>query len=169
MKKILSTILVFMFVFMETLLVYPISVFAQKANEKPRQMSTTILPEGNAITHEECIEMLVNLDKEQDPVTIFKEKSAIDRETILSCGIRTGRIHFWMIPYYIVYIIEFLIGISGLIAILFIVIGGYQLVISGATDQKDNAKNTIKHALMGLALVLIAWIVVNVIQYVVTI
>lgn len=135
-----------------------------------RESSTTILPEGEQISQAECTNLLVELDKEADPVAKFKEKKPLDRETVLSCAIRTGRIHFWMIPYFIVYIIEFLIGVAGLIAILFIVIGGYQLVASGANDgMKDKAKNTIKNALMGLVLALVAWVVVNVIQYVVTI
>lgn len=99
----------------------------------------------------------------------FAEQPSKFKNDILACAIKTGKIHFWMIPYFIVYFIEFMIGIAGLIAILFIVIGGYQLVISGATDQKDNAKNTIKHALIGLVLTLVAWVVVNVVQYIVTI
>ncbi|MBD3157131.1 hypothetical protein GF369_04870 [Candidatus Peregrinibacteria bacterium] len=99
----------------------------------------------------------------------FAEKDTKSKNDILACAIKTGRVHFWMIPYFIVYFIEFLIGIAGLVAIFFIVIGGYQLVISGANDQKDAAKNTIKHALMGLVLVLVAWVVVNVVQYVLTI
>jgi len=99
----------------------------------------------------------------------FAERPTKYKNDVLACAIKTGKIHFWMIPYFIVYFIEFIIGISGLVAILFVVIGGYQLVVSGATDQKDDAKNTIKHALMGLVLVLVAWVIVNVIQYVVTI
>ncbi|MBA4336796.1 hypothetical protein C0416_03415 [bacterium] len=99
----------------------------------------------------------------------FAEQPTKYKNDVLACAIKTGKIHFWMIPYFIVYFIEFMIGISGLVAILFIVIGGYQLVIAGATDDKDSAKNTIKNALIGLVLVLVAWVVVNVVQYVVTI
>ena len=74
-----------------------------------------------------------------------------------------------MIPYYIVNFIEFLINIAGLIAILFLVIAGYQFVIAGATDKRDAAKGTVMHALMGLVVVLIAWVLVNVIQFALTI
>lgn len=115
---------------------------------------------------------LNKLENEADPATYIKDQLKNNPkylDNILACAIKSGKIHFWMIPYFIVYFIEFMIGLSGLVAILFIVIGGFQLVLSGATDQKDNAKNTIKNALMGLVLVLVAWVVVNVIQYVVTI
>lgn len=115
---------------------------------------------------------LNKLENQADPVKYVKEQLKTNSkylDNVLACAIKSGKIHFWMIPYFIVYFIEFMIGLSGLVAILFIVIGGFQLVLSGATDQKDNAKNTIKNALMGLVLVLVAWVVVNVVQYVVTI
>lgn len=112
---------------------------------------------------------MTKLEKEEDPVKAFKEGDDAYRNTILACGIETGRIHFWMVPYYIVNFIEFLIGIAGLIAILFLVIAGYQFVIAGATDKRDAAKSTVMHALMGLVLVLVAWVVVNVIQFALTI
>jgi type IV secretion system pilin len=166
MKKAFITLLVSTVVLSGAISLYAAPVLAQAPQ---RESSTTILPEGDQIPHAECIKRILELDQNLDPVAEFKKKTAFEKETVLSCAIRTGRIHFWMIPYFIVYIIEFLIGISGLIAILFIVIGGYQLVISGANDQKDTAKNTIMHALMGLSIALVAWVIVNIVQYIVTI
>jgi len=165
MKKLFTTI------FLSVVIVGISSIAVVKVvNAQAGGGSTTILPKGADVSQEECKKKLIDLDKEAYPVKKFKEKNTSERETVLACAIKTGRIHFWMVPYFIVYIIEFLIGISALIAILFIVIGGYQLVISGADDtQKDSAKNTIKHAIMGVTLTLIAWTVVNLIQYVVTI
>lgn len=139
--------------------------------------SGTLLPQTDV---KDCKEVLTQIEEasnfatkgdpnNQDIGKWFAELPSKTKDEILACAIKTGKIHFWMIPRFIVYFIEFMIGLSGLIAILFIVIGGYQLVVSGATDQKDNAKNTIKNALMGLVIVLVAWVVVNVIQYVVTI
>lgn len=169
MKKILSYIALFGIV----LGMY--SVFA--SHLVYAQSSTTLLPQGDdsELQGKTCIQFLEEIEKKsdfaegQDIGDWFSKESSSFRSTTLACAIKTGKIHFWMIPYFIVYFIEFMIGVAGLIAILFIVVGGYQLVISGATDQKDAAKNTIKHALMGLVLVLVAWVVVNVVQYILTI
>lgn len=109
------------------------------------------------------------LEEKEDPAKTFRESDDQYRNSILACGIETGKIHFWMIPYYVVNFIEFLIGIAGLIAILFLVIAGYQFVISGATDKRDAAKGTVMHALTGLVIVLVAWVVVNIIQFVLTV
>ncbi|MCD6109294.1 hypothetical protein J7J83_00855 [bacterium] len=169
MKKLLAIFTVFIVIGSIFSLSVMETVNAQDPPSK-RSIGTTILPEGDKISKEECTKKLLDLDKQEDPVKAFKKEEPSERDTILACSIKTGRIHFWMIPYFIVYIIEFLTGIAGLIAILFIVIGGYQLVISGANDSlKDSAKNTIKNALTGLVLTLIAWTVVNLIQYIVTI
>ena len=48
-----------------------------------------------------------------------------DENDILGCGIKTGDIKLWMIPYYIRYVLEFIIQISGLVAVGGIMYGGY--------------------------------------------
>jgi hypothetical protein len=126
----------------------------------------------------DCNEILTKLErftgkskdgKTTGPQGMFKDMDSDDRNDVLACGIKTGKINFWMIPHFIVYFIEFLIGISALIAILFIVISGYQFIIAGATDKRDQAKGTVMYAVLGLVLVSVAWVVVNIIQYVLTI
>ncbi len=170
MRTVSKRLIVIGFVCMLTL--QPIlPVFAQDGP------SRTFLPQTDVT---DCNETLLDIEQSSkfpiqdnsDNTHIgkwFAEQDTKLKNDILACAIKTGKIHFWMIPYFIVYFIEFLIGIAALVAIFFIVIGGYQLVISGANDQKDAAKNTIKHALMGLVLVSVAWVVVNVVQYVLTI
>lgn len=87
---------------------------------------------------------------------------------ILGCAIKTGRISLQMIPYFITYISNFLLSIVGLISVLFIVLGGYQYVAGGLTDKKEKGKEYIKHALMGMAIAILAWIIVNTIITIVT-
>ena len=99
---------------------------------------------------------------------LLKESMKSCRNDILACGINTGRISFWMAPYFITYITNFLLGLSGLICVLFIVIGGYWYVIGGLIEKKEEGKNTIKHALMGMGISLLAWTVVNVLISAVT-
>lgn len=92
-----------------------------------------------------------------------------EMQTVLACGIKTGRISFWMIPHYIVYFIEFLVGIAGIVAILFLVVGGFRYVLAGAVEgQREAAKATIRNALLGLVIVFISWVVVNTIQFILT-
>ena len=124
-----------------------------------------------------CTEELNKLDIQAEPSAYFSNPTGLStgtdvktwKNSILGCGIKTGRIHFWMVPYFIVYIIEFIVNISALIAILFVVIGGYKYIVSGVSDQKEGAKNTIMHALLGLAVVAAAWIIINVLQLILTI
>lgn len=105
----------------------------------------------------------------KEPRLYFASLERAKKNDILACAVITGKIKFWMIPFYIVYLIEFAIGISGLVAIGFLIYGGFQYVIGGATEKQENAKNTIKWALIGLVIILVAWVVVNLVQFLVTI
>jgi len=86
------------------------------------------------------------------------------REIILSCGIKSGNIHLWMIPFFITRLIEFLINIAGLISVLFVILGGYFYAWGGLTEDKEKGKKTIMYALIGLVLATMAWIIVNIVQ-----
>lgn len=159
MKKIVALALLSFFIGLQFLAV---PAYAQELG--------TLLPQPKEETMT-CEDLLIDYEEFLDPVEEFKKNVKDDpkeRNEVLGCAIKTGRIKFWMVPYFIIYIIDFIIAISGLIAILFIIIGGYQFVIAGATEKKDTAKATIKHALLGLILVLVAWVVVNVVQYAIT-
>lgn len=97
-----------------------------------------------------------------------KEKTD-DRSNLLGCAIKTGRISLQMIPYFMVYIINFALGLVGLVSVLFIVVGGYYYVFGGLTEgSKDKGKKAIEFALMGMAVALLAWTIVNVIIRAVT-
>ncbi|MBI2453756.1 hypothetical protein HYV58_01100 [Candidatus Peregrinibacteria bacterium] len=87
---------------------------------------------------------------------------------ILGCAIKLGRVHLFMLPFFITFLIQFLLSIAGLIAVLFVVLGGYWYVVSGLVEDKEKGKNYILHALMGLIVALSAWIVVNFIQVALT-
>lgn len=89
------------------------------------------------------------------------EKS--DIEAILGCALKTGEIQFWMVPYYVVFALEFVIDLAGLIVVLMIVVGGYYYIAGGLTDDKEKGKTIIMHALGGFVLVLSSWIIVNII------
>ncbi len=99
-----------------------------------------------------------------------KVKTALPeiRQDILSCAIKSGRVHLWMLPYFITSIVNFLIYISGTVAVLFVLLGGFWYMTGGLTDDKEKGKKTITYALMGLVITLLAWIIVNIIMVQVT-
>ena len=81
---------------------------------------------------------------------------------VLACGIKTGRIHLWMVPYYIKYILEFIIGISGIIAVGGVIYGGFIYLFSGLMSEKDKGKKAIMYGIIGMVLSLLAWGLVNI-------
>jgi hypothetical protein len=78
----------------------------------------------------------------------------------LATMIQTGDIHLRNIPCFIKFITQTIIGAAGSIAVLFVMIGGYKYVVLPDED-KDKAKKTITHALIGLAVSLMAWIIID--------
>lgn len=81
---------------------------------------------------------------------------------ILGCGIKTGNIKLYMVPYYIRSILEFVIGISGLVCVGAIVFGGYWYLFAGVSEDKEKGKKAILYGLVGMVLTLVAWAVVNI-------
>lgn len=97
----------------------------------------------------------------------YKNLSETDKgqiESLLGCAIKTGEIRLFMVPFFITRLIEFLIGLAGLIAVLFIVIGGYKFVTGGIAEDKEAGKKTVLHAIIGLVVALSAYIIINFIQ-----
>ena len=87
---------------------------------------------------------------------------------ILPCAVKTGNIELWMIPHFIMYMVETVLGLAGLVAVLFMVIGGYQYAIGGMTEERDKGKKTIMYALGGMVVAMLAWAIVNLIQLALT-
>ncbi len=89
-------------------------------------------------------------------------------ETFLACGIKSGNMTFWMVPFYVVHILGFLIGLAGIIAVLMIIVGAYFYIAGGISDDKEKGKNIIKYAIFGLIVASLAWIAVNFILLLIT-
>lgn len=87
---------------------------------------------------------------------------------VLACGIKTGQMRLWMIPYYIRYILEFVIGIAGIVAVGGVIYGGYLYLFAGLLDDKENGKKAIMYGVVGMILTLVAWAFVNIVISVVT-
>lgn len=91
---------------------------------------------------------------------IEKEVSKLD---ILGCGIKTGRMKLWMIPYYIKFLIQFALSIAGIVAVGAMVVGGYLYMFGSIMDDKERGKRSIIYGIGGFVLVLLAWAIVNVV------
>lgn len=61
-------------------------------------------------------------------------------------------------------IILVILGIAGAVAILFIIIGGFQYILSGANeDLAKRGKTTLVNAVIGLIIIVLSYTVVNVV------
>lgn len=101
-------------------------------------------------------------------VEALKKLDSKIRNDVLACAIKTGKIRLFMMPFFITYLVEFLLQIAGLIAVLFIVYGGFKYVTGGLIEDKESGKKAVIHAIIGLLVALSAWIVVNFIQMALT-
>lgn len=81
--------------------------------------------------------------------------------------IRSGDIHLRNLPCFIKYFAQTLIGVAGSLSVIFVMIGGYRYVLGG-TEDTASAKKVITYALIGLAVSLLAWIIVDLVLQVAT-
>lgn len=82
---------------------------------------------------------------------------------VLACGIKTGDIKLWMVPYYVKFFLEFVLNVAGIIAVAGLVYGGYLYLFAGVTDAKEQGKKAIMYAIAGYIMTLVAWAFVNII------
>lgn len=144
--------------------------------------SQGILPSGITESFKSCDEITQNVEAFNETKRILDTEKAFrdsmpktsffdTREWlqfILGCALKWGKIRLFMIPFFITYIVQFLLSIAGLIAVLFVVYGGFRYATGGLTEDKESGKKIIQHALIGLVVALSAWIVVNFIQIALT-
>ncbi len=128
------------------------------------QAPFSLLP--TAKVPENCNNTMDIFETTADHSALFKVPG--NREEVLACGINTGRISLELIPYYITYIANFILSLVGLVCILFIVVGGYYYIYGGIEGNKEKGKKTIYHALLGMSLAILAWVIVNIVIAAVT-
>lgn len=144
------------------------------------EQRTTILPQ-TSFTVEEC-KAIMNyiISDTRTAKDIFKNRDivfttpigsdtySLNVTRILGCGIKTGQIRLWMIPYYIRYILEFALQIGGLVSVGGIVYGGYLYLFAGVSEDKEKGKSAIMYSVAGLILALLAWAFINIVVSVLT-
>lgn len=140
-----------------------------------RGAGVTVLPE-TALPEADC-EILMNYVQreveESKEVVASRNKKTIaeygkslelSESNILGCGIKTGTIKLWMVPFYIRFLLQFVIGIAGLAAVGGIIYGGFTYLFAGLSDDKEKGKKAILYGIVGFVMTLVAWVVVNVVM-----
>lgn len=62
----------------------------------------------------------------------------------------------------LVNLVNWILGLLGIIAVTMIILGGFQWLISGGNDESvASAKKTIGNAVIGIIIILLAWAVVH--------
>lgn len=92
----------------------------------------------------------------------------IPSEGELSKRLVDGTVELNDIPHLFLYWIDWVPTIAGSIAVLMLVYGGFLFMLSGITEGKEEAKNTIKWALVGIIVSSLAWVIVNLLQVALT-
>jgi hypothetical protein len=85
------------------------------------------------------------------------------KNNILGCAVKTGRVSLWMVPYFLKYIIEFILYLGGLVAVGGIVYGGIMYTFSGLSNDKEKGKKAVLYSVGGMVLMYLAWTIVNVV------
>jgi Type IV secretion system pilin len=183
MKNIAKTLLGILLV----ALILPLTSMTAFAGDAVAPAGSTLLPDKGELNVSNCeaIMRAVNYtDVKKIKEVIAKKQTAdnflafdavlphvpaeIKYTQILGCAITTGDVKAWMIPFFIRYVLEFIIGLAGLITVGGIVYGGYLYLFAGLSDDKDKGKNAIKNGILGFILVLTSWAIVNIVITLVT-
>ncbi len=66
------------------------------------------------------------------------------------------------VPELLAYIIKILLVLSGIIAILFVIIGGYQYITSGGNaETATKGQRTVTNAVIGIVIIILSYVIVN--------
>lgn len=146
-------------------------MFDQYANDISAQNAqdrTTVLPVTD-LSQADCGKLMRDVNvKPDESKAKFEARDDAYIYDVLGCGIKTGDIKLWMVPYYIRYILEFILQIGGLVAVGGIIYGGYLYLFAGISDDKERGKKAILYAVGGIVLMMVAWAFVNIVVSVLT-
>lgn len=69
------------------------------------------------------------------------------------------------ITVFITRVINILLGIAGLVAVVFLIIGGFRYITAGGNEESaESGKKTIVNAIIGIVVVILSFVIVRVIS-----
>ena len=86
----------------------------------------------------------------------------------LGAKFRDGNIGLSDLVPILLYWTKWMLQILGSIAVLMVIIAGGQYMYGGASDDKEMGKKTFLNACLGVVVALLSWIVVDIIQKIIT-
>lgn len=103
-----------------------------------------------------------------DPIPVPRnsqfECSEVDTVTQFLFGFGCGPAGQFTVTGLILSIINILLVITGMLAVLFVIIGGLRYITAhGNEEQAEGAKNTIQHSIIGLIIVILSFVLIRVI------
>ena len=96
--------------------------------------------------------------------TILQALTENAKKITLGNKIKGGCVELSDIPFLVIHLIDICTKLAGTIAVIFLLYAGFQMIVSGVSDDREAAKNTIKYALTGLVVSFLAWVIVNLVQ-----
>ena len=65
----------------------------------------------------------------------------------------------------LIVIINILLAIAGLVAVIFLIVGGFRYITAGGNEEaSDSAKKTIVNAIIGIVIIILSFVIVRVIS-----
>lgn len=74
---------------------------------------------------------------------------------------RSGQFEWLDIVRFLFHLIELLLTVAGSIAVILIMIGGFQYIFGSMSGSKEKGATTLKNAVTGFIVILSAWIIVD--------
>ncbi len=154
---------IFIGVFLTLFLLMNSSSFVFAQNNVGVDEGGTILPGTNdsALDVKGCLKYMSLISREELE-GVLKEYWGDLGQSVLACGIKTGQIRLWMLPYYMRFILELVIQISGLACVAATVYGGFLYLFAGISEDKDKGKKAITYGVIGMVITFLAWAIVNI-------
>jgi len=87
-----------------------------------------------------------------------------DNPVDLAERIHCGSVSLNDFPELLVYLIQWVLTLAGSIAVIMIMVGAFQYMFGGLTDDKERGKKTLIYAIGGLIVAFMAWWIVELVQ-----
>mgnify|MGYP000497057045 CR=1 FL=1 len=72
------------------------------------------------------------------------------------------------IVYYALYLIRFLVSVAGIVAVILLMISGFQYIFGASMDDDEQGKKSIQNTLIGFAIIILSWTIVDLVISVVS-